>query len=392
MSRPGPASLDPASVKLAWPLAARLGEGPVWIAWERALWFVDIEGRALHRFDPDSGDGQSFAMPGRPSFVVPVADHSLVIGMELELHRVRDGALGAPLIAIGGDRNCRTNDATVDPRGRLWFGTMDLGHAVPTGQVHVYDGHALHPAGGHCPITNGPAVNAAGTRLYHVDTLAGVVWAFDISQRDTLVDGRIFATIDPADGKPDGVTIDSQDCLWVALWGGWCVRRYSPDGELLLSVPIPCAQVTKLAFGGDALRTAFVTTARARTVGGAIARATGGRRTVRLPGAGGGLARARPGDAMSAPYAIVGDWGSSRMRLFQVIAGTVVGADRRPRHRPARSPRLPTRCCARWRPGARNASRRTRAVRHGRRAQRPGRSALRGLPGRRRPHGRARPG
>ena len=261
-SRPGPASLDPASVKLAWPLAARLGEGPVWVEWERALWFVDIEGRALHRFDPGSGDRQSFAMPGRPSFVVPVADRSLVIGMELELHRVRDGALGEPLIAIGGNRDCRTNDATVDPRGRLWFGTMDLGHSAPTGQVHVYDGHALHPAGGHCPITNGPAVNVAGTLLYHVDTFAGIVWAFDISRRDTLVDGRIFATIDPADGKPDGVTIDSQDCLWVALWGGWCVRRYAPDGELLLSVPIPCAQVTKVAFGGDALRTAFVTTAR----------------------------------------------------------------------------------------------------------------------------------
>lgn len=282
------ASIDPSEVSLAWPLAARLGEGPVWVERERALWFVDIEGRNLHRFVPGAGAGQSFAMPGRPSFVVPASDGSLVVGMELELHRVHDGALGAPLAAIGGNRHCRTNDATVDPRGRLWFGTMDLDQMAPTGQVHLYDGHALHPAGGHCPITNGPAVNAAGTVLYHVDTLAGIVWAFDITNHDTLVDGRIFATIDPADGKPDGVSVDAQDCVWVALWGGWCVRRYSPAGAPILDVPIPCAQVTKVAFGGDGLRTAFVTTARIGLSAEALRRqpAAGGLFTFRAPAPG----------------------------------------------------------------------------------------------------------
>lgn len=261
-SRPADALIHGTAVDLVWPLAARLGEGPVWVARERALWFVDIEGRSLHRVVPDSGARQSFAMPGRPSFVVAAADGSLIIGMELALHRFHDGALAAQLVAIGGSRQCRTNDATVDPRGRLWFGTMDLNQRKPTGQVHLFDGHCLHAAGGACPITNGPAVNAQGTVLYHVDTLAGIVWAFDISTRDTLTDGRVFATIDPADGHPDGVTVDSRGCVWVALWGGWCVRCYSPAGELLSSVPIPCAQVTKVAFGGEELRTAFVTTAR----------------------------------------------------------------------------------------------------------------------------------
>ena len=95
-----------------------------------------------------------------------------------------------------------------------------------------------------------------------MDTLAGLVWAFDISTRDTLDDGHIFARINPADGFPDGVTIDSEGCLWVALWGGWAVRRYSPAGELLASIAMPCSQVTKIAFGGSDLRTAFVTSAR----------------------------------------------------------------------------------------------------------------------------------
>jgi sugar lactone lactonase YvrE len=186
----------------------------------------------------------------------------MVMGMELALYRVREGILGDRLAEIGGDRHCRSNDATVDPSGRLWFGTMDLGLHLPTGQVHVFDGAAVRPVGGQCPITNGPAVSPDGKTLYHVDTLAGKIWAFDISAREQLVDGRLFASIDLDEGYPDGVTVDAEGGVWVALWGGWSVRRYSSTGELLMKVAIPCSQVTKIAFGGEDLRTAFVTTAR----------------------------------------------------------------------------------------------------------------------------------
>jgi sugar lactone lactonase YvrE len=127
----------------------------------------------------------------------------------------------------------------------------------------VYDGAGVRVAGGDGPITNGPAISPDGGTLYHVDTLAGTIEAFDIRDRDRLEGGRVFAVIDPAHGTPDGVTVDSEGCVWVGLWGGWALRRYSADGELLAVVPIPCANVTKLAFGGDDLRTAFVTTARA---------------------------------------------------------------------------------------------------------------------------------
>lgn len=250
-----------ACASLLWPLQAKLGEGPAWI--DDALWFVDIEGRNLHRFSPTSGERRSFPMPGRASFVVPASDGSMLVGMELTLQRVRDGVVLEEIASVGGDRHCRTNDATVDPKGRLWFGTLDLGFKSPTGLVYRFDGDGIaSEAGGNCPITNGPAVSPDGNTLYHVDTLAGRVWAFDISTRDTLRDGRVFITIDPATGFPDGVTIDSEGCLWVALWGGWAVRRYSASGELLASIAVPCSQVTKIAFGGADLGTAFVTTAR----------------------------------------------------------------------------------------------------------------------------------
>jgi sugar lactone lactonase YvrE len=265
--RPAPSSADAPTVRVAWPLAARLGEGPAWIADERALWFVDIESRRVHRFTPADGRGESFAVDGRPSFVVPADDGGLLVGMDLSLRRLRGGVPGAAIATVPDAPGCRTNDAAVDPRGRLWFGTMDLGERAPVGQVHRFDRGALRAMGAHCPITNGPALSPDGAVLYHVDTLGGLVWAFDLAAleaggHDALADGRVFARIDAADGTPDGVTVDSEGAVWVALWGGACVRRYSAAGALLLEVPVPCAQVTKVAFGGADLRTAFVTTAR----------------------------------------------------------------------------------------------------------------------------------
>lgn len=264
MSNPShsPATPGASGARLVWPLQAQLGEGPIWLPASDSLWFVDIEGCRLHHYHPASDTRESFRMPGRVSFVVPCDDGALLAGIELELHHIVDGKSADCLATVGGNPHCRTNDATVDPQGRLWFGTMDLAKRESIGQVHVFDGRTMRAVGGACPITNGPALSPDGGMLYHVDTLGGTVWAFDIRNSDALVDGRVLIRIASVDGTPDGVTVDSQGCVWVALWGGWAVRRYSPDGELLLEVPIPCAQVTKVAFGGDDLRTAYVTTAR----------------------------------------------------------------------------------------------------------------------------------
>lgn len=248
--------------QVVWPLAAALGEGPVWLGSGQTLWFADIKGRALHQYIPGTGERHSYPLPGQPSFIVPASDGSMLIGMGLGLYRVQDGILGEQIAGVAGAAHDRTNDATVDSRGRLWFGTMDSAESAPTGAVHLYDGQSVRSVGGACTITNGPAISPDGRTLYHVDTLAGKIWRFDISVRDELTDGQLFAAIDPEHGNPDGVTVDSEGCVWVGLWGGWCVRRYTPDGRLLASISLPCANVTKIAFGGADLRTAYVTTAR----------------------------------------------------------------------------------------------------------------------------------
>ena len=252
------------AVDCVWPLAAMLGEGPLWSVSEGALWFTDITGRALHRFHPGSGRRDTFLVDGEPGFIVHARGGGYVMGMGDCLVRFADGRVGDTLATIAMDPRNRLNDATVDARGRLWFGSMDDGCVAPTGAVHVIGGSAgtqVRVAGGECAITNGPAVSGDGRTLYHVDSAARTITAFDVSARDTLVDGRLCAAFRPDEGTPDGVVIDAEGCLWVALWGGWAVRRYAPDGELLLTVPMPCAQPTKVAFGGEQLRTAYVTTA-----------------------------------------------------------------------------------------------------------------------------------
>ena len=227
------------------------------------MWFVDIKQGKLHCLTPENNGRRTFDIGGSPSFIVPTDDGAFLVGNRCALLRVEEGVVTGTIATIDMPAHNRTNDATVDPHGTLWFGTMDDGQHAATGRVYRFDG-VLNEVGGACAITNGPAVSPDGRWLYHVDTLAGTIWRFDIGDGATaLRDGTRFAQIDPKDGHPDGVTTDSEGCLWVGLWGGWCLRRYAPDGTLLATVEVPCANVTKVAFGGDNLRTGYVTTARA---------------------------------------------------------------------------------------------------------------------------------
>ncbi len=251
------------SIETAWSCQAVLGEGPAWIGNDAALWFVDVKSGRLHRFDHRTGEGRSFDVGGRPSFVVPADDGALLVGNGNAIHRFDGRGLDGTVATIEMPAHNRTNDATVDSAGRLWFGTMDDHEKEPTGAVHWLDARrrVTVTAGGECTITNGPAISADGRLLYHVDTLGGTILRFELDTGRRLEHGVCFASILPAHGRPDGITLDAEGCLWVGLWGGWGLRRYAPDGSLLGTVELPCANVTKVAFGGPDLETGYVTTA-----------------------------------------------------------------------------------------------------------------------------------
>ena len=255
-------STEPRSV---WSLAAELGEGPVWVQRDRALWFVDIKKHEIHRYDPASGDKRSWQSPEEVGFILPVAGAGFVAGLQSGLYRFNDttGAFDRIVEVEPELPTNRINDGVVDQTGRLWFGTMDNGERSKSGAFYGFRGGELMRTGlDGIAITNGPALSPDGRLLYFVDTLAGTIDCVDVADDGSLGSPRPFIRIPRDEGYPDGPTVDSEGCLWIGLYAGWGARRYSPDGELIEQVKFPVANITKLAFGGDDLRTAYATTAR----------------------------------------------------------------------------------------------------------------------------------
>jgi len=249
----------------AWPLAAELGEGPVWVQRDHALWFVDIKKQQIHRYDLADGSKNSWDAPEQVGFVFPAERGGFVAGLQSGLYHFDDKSGGFELIAkVEADKpDNRLNDGVVDPQGRLWFGTMDNKEKAKSGAFYCFaDGKVTATGIDDIAITNGPAVSPDGRLLYLVDTLKGTIEVADIGDDGSLDNRRPFTRIEKSDGHPDGPTIDSNGYLWISLYAGWEVRRYSPAGDLVERVRFPVANITKIAFGGEDLRTAYATTAR----------------------------------------------------------------------------------------------------------------------------------
>jgi xylono-1,5-lactonase len=244
-------------------VAAMLGEGPVWTG--GALWFVDIKGKCVHRFDPATGAGRHWDAPDQVGWVLPTQRGDMVAGVKTGLHRFdpasgRFALLHDPEPELPGNR---LNDAATDTLGRLWFGSMDDAEAADTGRLYRCDGGACRDSGlPPVSITNGPAIAADARTLYHTETLGKRIWRVPVDEDGSLGTPVLHITIEDRAGYPDGSVIDAEGCLWVALYDGWGVRRYDPAGRLINVVRFPVANVTKIAFGGEGLRTAYATTAR----------------------------------------------------------------------------------------------------------------------------------
>jgi sugar lactone lactonase YvrE len=255
-------------------LQAELGEGPVWVERDQALWFTDIKRHQIHRFAPATGDRQSWEAPEQIGFVLPAEHGDFIVGLQSGLHRFDPGGGFEELAPVEPGRPTnRLNDGVVDPSGRLWFGTMDNDERESSGSFYRYDRGQLSETGiTGISITNGPAVSPDGRTLYWVDTLGGTISACNVAEDGTLGQSRPFVTISWSEGHPDGPTIDSEGHVWISLYNGWSARRYSPAGQLVQTVEFPVANITKVAFGGEDLRTAYATTARQRLSPEAVAK------------------------------------------------------------------------------------------------------------------------
>ena len=246
--------------ELIWDVQAELGEGPVWSARERCVWFVDIKGRQLHRYGVDDGSRASWATPDQTGFALPAEDGSLVCGVRGGLYRF-EPATGAfdLVVPVEQDRpQNRLNDGFVAPDGSLWFGSMDDSEQIVSGALYRYSHGVITRHDDDYGVTNGPVLSPDGRTLFHNDTLERKIYAFDHSG-GVLTNKRLFA--ETPDGYCDGPSMDAEGVLHVGLFNGSGVARFGPDGDRLGTIRFPVQTVTKACFGGDDLKTLFCTTA-----------------------------------------------------------------------------------------------------------------------------------
>ncbi|MEL7484237.1 MAG: SMP-30/gluconolactonase/LRE family protein [Planctomycetota bacterium] len=250
--------------ELALDVGCDLGEGPVW--WDGAVWFVDIEGRVLHRFEPATGRHDRFNVPDRIGFAVPTARDGWIIGQGAALCSFRPGE-GSPRLLVQTDpvdAGTRLNDAKTDPAGRVFAGTMHLDVVPGAGSLYRFEPgpSGLDRVVDGVTISNGLAWHGPSGTMYYIDTPTGQIDAFDWSRDSgSIQNRREVARVEG--GSPDGMCIDADGHLWVAVWGGSRVARIDPSSGLEVgAVELPCENVTSCCFGGDGLEELWITTAR----------------------------------------------------------------------------------------------------------------------------------
>jgi sugar lactone lactonase YvrE len=247
-------------------LKARLGESPVWSVAEQALYFVDIDAPALHRYDPESGEHREIPMPASIGCVGLRAGGGFVVAL-------RDGvwlldALGAPERKLADapfdPATHRFNDGRVDRHGRFWVGSINERRDANTAALYRLDpGGTLTAVVDDIMVSNGLAWSPDGRTMYHTDTPTRTVraYAFD-GASGTPSSPRAYARFDGETERPDGGAVDSAGHYWTAFYRGGRVVEIDGAGRTVRDLPVPAMCPTMCAFGGPDLRTLYVTSAR----------------------------------------------------------------------------------------------------------------------------------
>jgi sugar lactone lactonase YvrE len=247
---------------------ASLGESPLWSVGEQALYWVDIKGQALHRYDPANGQTIQFPVPEQIGCIGFAHSGGFIAGMRSGLWLLDgQGQVRKKLADNPEDwTTSRFNDGRCDRAGRFWVGTIDEPKAGRNAHLYRFDHRGIQAMGSDLTTSNGLAFSPNDQWLYHSDTPTFTIYryAFDreagtLGPREPWV--RIPSTSTDR-ARPDGAAVDCQGRYWTALYEGGRVQCYSPEAELLAEYCLPARCPTMVAFGGPDLKTLFVTTAR----------------------------------------------------------------------------------------------------------------------------------
>lgn len=247
-------------------VTAQLGEGPYWVPEDDCLLWVDIPRGLLHMTRVKSGETTSVDL-GEVSAAFPALGGGILTagGSRLTLRATRpgEGWAGRTVAEVPAREGVRFNDAAVDPAGRVWVGSMHTGETDPVGVLYRLDsGGTLTPVATGVRVSNGIGWSPDGTCMYYADSPMRRIDMFDYDQATGQVfQRRVLADLTRVEGVPDGLTVDADGCIWVAMHGGGALRRLTPAGQQDAVLPLPVSRPTSCAFGGPDMAELYVTTA-----------------------------------------------------------------------------------------------------------------------------------
>lgn len=246
---------------------AILGEGAIWHPFENKLYWVDIEGKLLHIFDPVTMADNAYSTSERIGTVVPVKSGGAIVALQngIAHYDLSNDQIQYKLDPEKHLSNNRFNDGKCDPSGRLWVGSMALDEKKGAGSVYmVSPDFSIQKMITDVTISNGISWSLDGLKMYYIDSPTRKVVSYNFNNiNGTISNPEVIIEVAEHLGFPDGMTIDSRGMLWIALWGSGGVGCWDPNtGDLLELIKLPAPHVTSCAFGGPDLNQLFITTAR----------------------------------------------------------------------------------------------------------------------------------
>lgn len=242
---------------------ARLGESPLWDPRNQKLYWVDIYNHRVHEFHPATGANRWFEVGEVVGSIALTPTAALLLAQRhrLALLDLSSGRL-TPLVELEGDKpHNRFNDGKCDPQGRFWFGSMSARDQEASLYCYTPAGSVTRMETG-LTISNGLGWSPDQQTFYLTDSPRQIIYAYDFEPEAGQINHRrVLVDLAAESFYPDGLSVDAEGCLWSAMWDGWCIIRFDPQGREMTRYPLPVQRPTSCCFGNADLGTLYITTA-----------------------------------------------------------------------------------------------------------------------------------
>ena len=250
--------------KVLWKVKCILGEGTLWVKEHSSIYFVDIKKKCFFSLNIKNNKKKIYKVDKEIGFLAHIKNNIFILGLqgELRIQNIKTKKIIKSIFIEHDIKLNRINDGKTDPKGNLWFGTMDnLERKIEKGSLYKLDKNLnLTKVDKNYRITNGPAF-IDEYNFYHTDSSKKLIYKIKINKKNKIVNKKIFKKFLPIDGSPDGMTLDKNNNLWVAHYHGACISVFDKKAKLIHKIDLPAKNITNCTFGGSKNNEIFITSA-----------------------------------------------------------------------------------------------------------------------------------